>query len=60
MNEQMNKDMIEIPLVEYERLCKDSEWLGYLEAAGVDNWGGIEEAISMRNQDRESDEQNGP
>lgn len=49
----MNEEMITIPKSEYDQLCKDSEWLGYLEAAGVDNWDGIDEAINMRKQDEE-------
>jgi hypothetical protein len=40
--------MIEIPIEEYEQLMKDSDWLGYLEAAGVDNWEGFGYAIEAR------------
>lgn len=53
----MNEQMIEIPLAEYERLCKDSDWLGYLERAGVDNWDGFDEAIAMRRADENEDEE---
>jgi hypothetical protein len=35
---------------EYERLERRDKWLGYLEAAGVDNWEGIGEAILLRRQ----------
>lgn len=33
-------------------LRRDSEWLGYLEAAGVDNWSGIDHAHELRREDR--------
>lgn len=33
---------------EHERLLDREEWLECLEAAGVDNWGGIEEACRLR------------
>ena len=36
---------------EYQKLKRDSEWLACLEAAGVDNWSGMEYAISLRNDD---------
>lgn len=36
--------MVTIPQFEFDRLVEDSNWLGSLEAAGVDNWGGMEEA----------------
>ena len=40
--------MITITKKEYDQLQKDSEWLSYLEAAGVDNWDGYDEAINMQ------------
>ena len=40
-------DTVEITKKEYDQLIKDSEWLSCLEAAGVDNWEGIDEAINM-------------
>ena len=40
----------------FDQLMKDSEWLGCLEAAGVDNWQGIDEAYRMFNEDTEEDE----
>lgn len=46
-------DMIAIPKSEYEQLCKDSEWLGYLQAAGVDNWEGFDEARQLRDEEQE-------
>lgn len=36
-----------IPKEDYERLIHDSNWLGCLEAAGVDNWIGYEDAIEI-------------
>ena len=44
----MNDEMVTISKYEYDRLCKDADWLSCLEAAGVDNWDGIEEAIKIR------------
>lgn len=32
---------------EYNRINEQLEWLQCLESAGVDNWEGIDEAISM-------------
>lgn len=43
-------DMIAIPKSEYDKLCKDVEWLGCLEAAGVDNWEGFDEARQLRDE----------
>lgn len=42
--------MVTISQAEYDRLCKDSEWLGCLEAAGVDNWEGFDEARRIRDE----------
>ena len=36
--------MVSIPEYEYDQLMSDSKWLCCLEEAGVDNWGGIDEA----------------
>ena len=44
---------ITIPLSEYNSLLEAAEWLGYLEAAGVDNWSGVEFAFSLKQQDEE-------
>ena len=43
----MTEETVTITKQEYERLEKDSVWLSCLEMAGVDNWGGIEEAMRM-------------
>lgn len=50
---QCSSALITIPEVEYDQLCKDAEWLSYLEAAGVDNWDGIDEAINLRKEANE-------
>lgn len=47
----MSDETVTIKKSEYERLLKDSDWLSCLEAAGVDNWEGMEEAIRIRNED---------
>lgn len=41
------EETITIPKAEYDRLIRDSELLGCLEACGVDNWGGWGDAIEM-------------
>ena len=47
----MEEEMVRIPKSEYEQLQKDSNWLGCLEAAGVDNWDGYSDAIDILNGD---------
>ena len=42
-------EMVTIPKAEYERLLKSVEWLECLEAAGVDNWSGFDEARAILN-----------
>ena len=44
-------EMVTIPKAEYERLLKSVEWLECLEAAGVDNWSGFDEARSILNRE---------
>jgi hypothetical protein len=46
------EDMVTIPREEYERLLARARWLDCLEAAGVDNWQGIDEALRI-NRERE-------
>ncbi|ULR75100.1 hypothetical protein JC1_28 [Burkholderia phage JC1] len=41
------KEMVTIPREEYESLLTRVRWLECLEAAGVDNWQGIEEALRL-------------
>lgn len=43
-----------ITVQEYNQLLADSAWLSDLEAAGVDNWQGIEEAYSLRTEREET------
>lgn len=38
------QEMITIPKEDYDELMYQSTWLSALEAAGVDNWDGFEEA----------------
>lgn len=45
--------MITISKKAYEKLLKDSEWLSYLEAAGVDNWDGYGIAQEMMDEDED-------
>jgi hypothetical protein len=45
------KDVIEVPIKEYEELQRRSEWLSYLETAGVDNWEGYDIAYDMAKED---------
>lgn len=37
-------DSVQVPRAEYEKLKKDSRFLGKLFMAGVDNWDGYSEA----------------
>ena len=40
--------MVTITEKEYNQLLEDSEWLSYLNAAGVDNWEGYSNAAEMQ------------
>jgi len=40
-------NLIEIPKEKYDEMLKRIAWLECLEAAGVDNWQGIDEAHKM-------------
>jgi hypothetical protein len=42
---------ITIPVKEYENMVERLNWLDCLEAAGVDNWQGIDEAINIRDEE---------
>ena len=46
-----SEETITIPKTEYEQLKAQSDWLGYLVAAGVDNWQGIDFAYELRAQE---------
>lgn len=43
----MDNEFVSIRIDQWERLKRRDEWLECLEAAGVDNWQGMEEAISI-------------
>lgn len=43
----MEEKTIEIPLDEYNEMLEQLSWLEALQAAGVDNWDGIDEAVSI-------------
>lgn len=49
MTNQSSEEMVTIPKSQYDRLVDAAEWLDCLNAAGVDNWEGIDEAIRIRN-----------
>lgn len=38
---------------EYNQLKKDSDWLYYLERAGVANWDGFDYALKLKEQDED-------
>lgn len=44
-------EMLTITKREYDRLLKDVDWLRCLEAAGVDNWEGYDEARAIQRGD---------
>lgn len=44
-------ETVTISKKEYELLLKSVEWLECLEAAGVDNWEGIDHAVSLRDEE---------
>lgn len=46
-------ETVTIPKAEYEKLLEDQFWLSCLESAGVDNWGGYDEAIKLFKEDEE-------
>lgn len=46
-------ETVTISRAEYERLQERDDWLSWLEAAGVDNWDGMDEAINMRQEFRD-------
>lgn len=47
MNDTNVKPTVTITAEEHERLLEAELWLSALEAAGVDNWDGYEEAIGI-------------
>ncbi len=48
-----NKEMVTITKEKYEQLLRDRELLLCLEACGVDNWQGWDEAMEMFNEEEE-------
>lgn len=44
MSEQTKTDTVTISRAKHEQLLKDQQFLRALQAAGVDNWEGYEEA----------------
>jgi hypothetical protein len=50
--QELANEMVTITASEYARLLDRDDWLCWLEAAGVDNWRGMDEAISRRNEAR--------
>lgn len=50
------EEMVEISKVKLERMEKELRWLYCLEAAGVDNWQGIDYAYDMRRAEEGEDE----
>jgi hypothetical protein len=51
-----NTETVTISKAEYERLLRNSEFLGCLEACGVDNWGGYGEAQEMFEEEEGNEE----
>jgi len=47
------EETVTITKAEYKRLLDDSDFLGCLEACGVDNWGGYDDARQMFNEEGE-------
>lgn len=51
------KEMITITKEEYYQLLEDSEWLSFLEMAGVDNWEGYGYAKDLMREENGEDEE---
>lgn len=49
-------EMVTITKKEYDRLVQSEEFLECLEACGVDNWGGYDDACEMYRDDEWEDE----
>lgn len=47
----MEDDFVTITKKEYKELLKRDEWLYYLDRAGVDNWGGYDYALELKEED---------
>lgn len=46
-------EMVTITKAEYDALVEREKWLCYLEAAGVDNWSGWDDAMQLKCDDEE-------
>ena len=53
-----SEEMVTIPKKKSDQLVKDSEWLSYLNAAGVDNWEGIDQAFDMMKENENGNDEN--
>lgn len=49
------EEVITISKKVYDSLVEDSQWLGCLEAAGVDNWEGYDTAVEMYQEEYKDD-----
>jgi len=54
MQDFNGKDIVVLTQEEYDELVKRSEWLGWLEQAGVDNWDGYSYAFELRDEDQQN------
>jgi len=53
MVEIIRDPRVTISCAEYNRLLERDDWLQCMEACGVDNWQGIDDAIDMYNDKNE-------
>ena len=51
MSHEMQFDTVTVRREQYEGLLEKAKWLAALEAAGVDNWDGIDYAFELFNED---------
>lgn len=51
------KKFVVISKDEYDSMARDVDWLVCLQAAGVDNWSGIEYAIQLRGGDDDEEDE---
>lgn len=51
----MSESTVTIPESEYDQLMRDADKLSCLEAMGVDNWQGYDDAMEMLSQMHEMD-----
>lgn len=47
--------VVEVDDSEYDKLIEDQNFLRALEAAGVDNWGGYDNAVDIFEEDNDND-----